>query len=89
MKVVVLYRPKSEHARNVEEFINQFTKRYEKHHLEVVDVDSVEGISLVSLYDAMQYPSILVIQNDGILNKMWSGDNLPMMDEIAYYADQL
>jgi hypothetical protein len=35
----------------------------------------------------VQYPAFLVIQNDGYVQKMWEGDPLPMMDEIASYAN--
>ena len=86
MKVVVLYRPKSEHGRIVDEFIREFQHRYEDHKLDIVDVDSRDGVATASLYDVVQYPSVLVLQSDGYLSKMWSGDNMPLMQEVAYYA---
>ena len=88
MKVVVLYRPKSEHGRRIEEFVEEFGRRYPDHHLEVIDVDSKEGVATAGLYDVMQYPCILVLQNDGYFTKSWTGDNIPLMEEVAYYAGQ-
>lgn len=89
MKVVVLYRPNSEHGRLVEEFIKEFKTRYSDHQLEVVDVDSKEGITMVELYGAMQYPSIIVVSEDGGFIKMWSGDHLPLISEVSYYTSQV
>jgi hypothetical protein len=43
---------------------------------------------MVTLYDAAQYPSMMVLTDDGSLIKMWSGDHLPLIDEIGYYAGQ-
>ena len=38
MKVVVLYRPNSEFARPVEDFMREFEQVYPEHKLELVDV---------------------------------------------------
>jgi len=87
MKVLVLYRPNSEHGRLVEEFIRDFQRRYEAAKLEIINIDTREGIATASLYDVMQYPAILVLQNDGYLQKSWMGDRLPLMDEVFGYAN--
>jgi hypothetical protein len=86
MKILILYRPESEHARTVEEFIHDFQRRHNTHHLEVLNIDSRDGIATATLYDVMQYPAILVLQNDGAVQKAWEGDSLPLMDEVAAYA---
>lgn len=86
MKVLVLYRPNSEHGRLVEEFIHDFQARHRDEHLEVLDIDSRDGSATASLYDVMQYPAILVLQGDGYLHKSWEGSRLPLMDEVASYA---
>lgn len=86
MKVLILYRPESEHARQVEEFIHDFQRRQATQRLELLNVDSREGIATASLYDIMQYPAILVVQNDGMIQKVWEGEALPLMDEVAAYA---
>jgi hypothetical protein len=86
MKVLVLYRPNSEHGRLVEEFIHDFQSRHAEERLEILNIDSREGSAMASLYDIMQYPAVLVVQNDGSIQRSWEGETLPLMDEIAAYA---
>jgi hypothetical protein len=86
MKVLVLYRPNSEHGRLTEEFIHDFQHRHQDERLEVLNIDTRDGSATASLYDVMQYPAILVLQDDGYVQKLWEGDTLPLMDEVASYA---
>lgn len=86
MKVLILYRPHSEHARTVEEYVHEFQMRNRDHRLEMVDVETRDGSATASLYDVMQYPAILVTQDDGYLQRSWHGETLPLMDEVASYA---
>jgi len=86
MKIVILYRPDSEHARLVEEFIHEYQRRHESDRLEILNVDSRDGSATASLYDVMQYPSILALREDGSILRSWEGDSLPLMDEVASYS---
>ena len=86
MKVLILYRPSSEHSRRTEEFVRDYQERHRSHNIEVQSLDTREGAALASLYDVMQYPAVLVTQNDGSVQKLWQGSALPMMDEVAAYA---
>lgn len=86
MKVLLLYRPNSEHARIVEEFVHEFERREASRKIELVDVDSREGSATASLYDILQHPAILVTADDGQVIQMWAGPQLPLMDEVAAYA---
>lgn len=88
MKVLVLYRPNSEFARRVEEFVHDLKTRndLDDRHLEVMDIDSREGSATASLYDIMTNPSVLVVGDDGSYVKSWEGDDLPMLDEVAGYT---
>jgi len=85
MKVLVLYRPNSEHGRTIEEFVHDYQSRHSSTKLEMMNIDTREGSATAALYDVMQYPAIMVLQNDGYPHKIWQGD-LPMMDEVASYA---
>ena len=87
MKVLVLYRPNSEHGRVIEEFIHEFQRRFEEIKLEVLNIDSRDGSATASLYDIMQYPAILVLRGDGYLQKYWAGEELPLLDEVVGYAN--
>lgn len=86
MKVIILYRPQSEHGRLIETFIRDFKMRNSDVRLDELNVDSREGAALASLYDIVQYPAILAVGNDGSLRQLWEGANLPLMDEVAAYA---
>ncbi len=87
MKILVLYRPNSEHGRTIDEFVRDFQDRSDgSHKIEMLNVDTRDGSATASLYDVMQYPAILVLQNDGYLQKSWEGGTLPLMDEIMAYS---
>lgn len=88
MKVLVLYRPNSEFARRVEEFVRdlQTQRGIDERHLEILDIDSREGTATASLYDIMGQPVILVVGDDGSYVKHWEGADLPLLDEVAGYA---
>lgn len=82
----MLYRPNSEHGRVVEEFIHDFQYRNHGYHMEILNLDSRDGYAMASLYDVMRYPAILVLQNDGSVQHIWEGNEMPLMDEVASYA---
>jgi hypothetical protein len=86
MKVLVLYRPNSEHGRIVENFIREFRSRVDSDKMEVLNIDSRDGSAMASLYDIMSYPALLILQTDGSLAKCWQGNDLPLIDEIAAYV---
>jgi thioredoxin-like negative regulator of GroEL len=85
MKVIVLYRPKSEHCEQVEEFINNYTTAGSTSKLETINIDTRDGNSIAMLYDVTRYPAILVVRDDGILQKLWEGMDLPRVDDVNGY----
>lgn len=85
MKVHIVYRPQSEYARRVEEFAHDI-ERQQGVHAELIDVDSREGVNLLKLYDVMSHPAIFVLKDDGLLVQYWSGEQLPLMTEVAAFA---
>jgi uncharacterized protein YbbC (DUF1343 family) len=88
MKVLVLYRPNSEHGRGIETFIRDFRYQHESNAglLDVQDIDTRDGVATASLYDVVQYPAVLVLGDDGQLLKSWQGEDMPLMDEVAGYV---
>lgn len=86
MKVVILYRPDSEHARAVETFVHDFQTRYREAKLDITNVDDRDGIAMASLYDIMSFPAILALSGDGSLQHHWVGETLPLIDEVASYT---
>lgn len=88
MKVLILYRPDSEHAREVETYVEDLQREHggALRRVELVSVNSRDGASTASLYDILEYPSILVLADDGSLINNWNGVPLPLMEEVAGYA---
>lgn len=89
MRIIVLYRPNSENARQTEEYIADFNKIHPNENLETINIDTPEGSHLAQIYGIMDHPTILAIQHDGQMQQMWQGvDKLPLMNDLAYYAQQ-
>lgn len=85
MKTLLLYRPNSEHERLVLDYVRDFKMQTGKE-LPTLDVDSREGIELCRLYDIMQYPAIVVTDEDGKVQNIWAGESLPRVGEVSYYV---
>src|SRR5258708_6180724 len=78
MKVLVLYRPNSEHARSIEEFLHEFGRRNPSDKVETIDIDTRAGTTTAELYDVMAYPAVLALADDGAELKRWVGDEMPL-----------
>jgi hypothetical protein len=85
MKTLLLYRPNSEHERMVLDYLRDF-KMQTGHDLETIDVDTPQGIELCQLYGIMEYPAVLVRNDDGHVQNVWMGTTLPRIGEVAYYV---
>ena len=85
MKIYVVYKEDSDHARPVIDFLRDF-KRQTGHDLETVDPDTGEGAMLCETYDIVEYPTIFAISDDGALQNQWRGVPLPTISEVSYYA---
>lgn len=92
MKMLVIYRPKSEEASSVEMFIRDFQRAHEEigRRIEIINVDSRDGAADLSLYDIMSHPAIMILTDDGRLAASWVGKQMPLMDEVAatFYSAQ-
>ncbi len=86
MKATILYHPQSEPARAVEEYVRDFRVQTGKT-IDLLSVDTREGADLAALYDVVQYPALLVQQDNGDLVKFWQDVRLPLMNEVAGYMN--
>ncbi|HZM64099.1 MAG TPA: hypothetical protein VFB59_03120 [Candidatus Saccharimonadales bacterium] len=88
MKLVILYRPNSEHASEVEAFVRDFQRQFFEagKKIEMISIDSREGVAKSELYGIMQFPCILAVENNGALINAWVGLPLPLMNDVAGYA---
>ena len=87
MKLLVLYRPNSEHARKVEEYLHDFERQGGRGDAktETLDLNTREGSAMAAVYDIVRYPGLLVTTDDGMVLHSWQGDDLPLMSEVASY----
>jgi hypothetical protein len=88
MKVAIYYRPNSEQGRMVEDFVHESGRIYPDSEIKLVDIDSKEGSSLADVYDIVKYPTVIAASDDGHELQRWDNDVLPLMSEVAYYANQ-
>jgi hypothetical protein len=87
MKVCILYHPESEFSRPVEEFAHDFQHSHAGSRLELISLQTREGAALASLYDVMRYPAVMALRDDGQILQLWEGEKLPLMSEVAAYAN--
>lgn len=87
MRVVCVFRENTEYSREVEEYIEEFSRRTEKE-IEKVNPDSINGGNFAQIYDVVEYPTILALDNNGKILEEWRGMPLPRFDEVSYYASE-
>lgn len=85
MRVVVVYRPNTEHTQEVQGWLQELTFRTSKT-LEEVNPDTRDGAAFCAVYDLTQYPSIIAIDHEGRVQNTWLGRPLPLIDEVSYYV---
>jgi hypothetical protein len=85
VRVVVIYKDESDHAREVLDYLQDFT-RQTGHTLETMDPDTPEGIDFCKVYDIVEYPTMIALSDNGSLQNMWRGRPLPTISEVSYYV---
>jgi hypothetical protein len=85
MKVIVLWRERSEHRMGVESFLHDLETNYQVE-VRSLQIDSREGAAFAELYDITSYPAVVITQDDGQLQRMWGEGRLPLASEVASEA---
>lgn len=85
MRVVVVFKDERDYTRQVTDYLRDF-KMQTGHDLETMDPDSPDGISFCRTYDLMEFPSMVAISDDGVMQNTWSGLPLPTISEVSYYV---
>lgn len=85
MRVAIVYKDESDHAREVYDYLRDF-RMQTGHDLETVDPDTRDGASFCRAYDIVEYPSVVALSEDGRLQSMWRGRPLPTISEVSYYV---
>lgn len=85
MKVFVVYKNESDHAREVLDYLRDF-ERQTGHKLETIDPDSKDGADTCRAYDIVEYPTVFAVSDDGQLQNLWRGRPLPTISEVSFYV---
>lgn len=85
MRTFVVYKVESDHARAVIDYLRDF-KRQTGKDLETIDPDTRSGAALCRTYDIVEYPTIVALDDNGVLQNFWRGQPLPTISEVSYYA---
>ena len=84
MRIVVVYKPFSDTAREVEEWIHEFEHRTGSE-IETLDPEMPDGESFCVARDIVEYPTIVAADSDGKTYETWAGRPLPVIDEVISY----
>jgi hypothetical protein len=85
MKTIVIYKENTDYARQVTDFLREFT-RQTGHELETLNPDTPDGADFCRTYDIVEYPSVVAISDGGVLQQLWRGLPLPTISEVSYYV---
>ena len=85
MRVAVAYRLESDHAREVLDYLRDFS-RQTGHEIEEINPDSPDGAHFCRTYDIVEYPILVAMSDDGQMQNMWRGRPLPTISEVSFYV---
>jgi hypothetical protein len=85
VKVVAIFKPETDYARTVTDFLHDF-KAQTGHDLEIIDPESPAGVDFCKAYDILQFPTLVAMADDGTLQTQWQGLPLPTISEVSYYV---
>lgn len=85
MQATIIYKDNSDHARTVLDYLRDF-ERQTGHKLPTIDPDTPDGTSFCRTYDIVEYPTVVALTDDGIMQNIWRGLPLPTISEVSYYV---
>ena len=85
MRVVVVYKNDSDHARPVLDYLRDF-KYQTGHDLETIDPETADGIDFCEAHDIVEYPTVVALSDGGSMQNNWRGLPLPTISEISFYT---
>lgn len=85
MRVVVIYKDQTDYTRTVLDYLRDF-QHQTGHELETMDPDTVGGTQFCETYDIVDYPTIIAVSDDSVLQNSWRGLPLPTISELSYYV---
>jgi len=85
MRVVVVYKEETDYARSVIEYLRDF-EHQTGHILETLNPETAAGIDFCRAYDIIEYPTMIALSEDGMVQNSWRGIPLPTISEVSYYV---
>ena len=85
MRAILLTKENEDYSRLVSGWIDDFSRHTGKN-IEIFDLNTVEGDALAKLYDIVDYPAILALDDSGEMLDSWVGKDMPRFDEVSFYA---
>jgi len=84
--VVILNKSNTEHDTAAHNYARDFERQTGKT-IEFIDADSAEAIEIAKIHDIMQFPAILVTDEDGGFIQVWPDmQSWPTFSELSYYT---
>ena len=85
MRVVMVYKEETDYARQVTDYLRDFTRQTGSE-LETLNPDTPDGASFCRTYDIVEYPTLIALSDDGVMQNTWRGLPLPTISEVSYYV---
>ena len=85
MRVIIVFTEFSDHAREVFEWQEEFERRTGRE-AETLNPETKEGEGFCMAHGVMEYPTILVMAEDGKVLEEWRGTPLPQIDTVMSYV---
>lgn len=67
------------------DYLHDF-KHQTGHDLEVVNPDTPEGAQFCETYDIVEYPTVIAMSDDGVMQNIWNGLPFPTISELSFYV---
>ena len=82
MRVVCIYKDGYDYTRSVEEWLENFRRQTGR---EIEKMNPDENAEFCEVYDIVEYPTIIVLSDEGEVRAMWRGKKMPLINEVLYY----
>lgn len=83
MRIVCIYRDNQDYSRMVNDWLEDFHRQTGRE-IEKMDPDHNPGFC--EAYDIVEYPTIMALGERGEVRASWRGRNLPLINEVSFYA---
>ena len=86
MRLVIVWNEQTDYAREVRDWLKDFAHDTGGKKIESLDPETREGEDFCKLYDIVEYPTIIAVEDEGQMLEMWRGTPLPQIEQVAYWV---